>query len=457
MLLFPHRALFLLMQERPRGFAMVAGLPAGLFGFLVLRIAWEHARAVIGPGLGAWAAALLATALGVTGVATLPSVGHSAGDMVVAVPLATAYWLVLREARRRDAGGAAGPAAVAAAGFAAGMAAGLKLTTVPFAAAIGLMILALLGFRAAVAAGAAMLAGLLVMAGPHAWYLWEMTGNPVFPHYNALFRAPDWLPLSQKDERFLPRSTLQAVFYPFYWLRPTSGLVSELGMRDPRIAMGYVAWAAIAVLALARARAFAGGWRANLLPLGVAAVSYAAWVLQFGIYRYLLFLEALAAVLVMLALLLAWRARPMLALGALLALTVGAIQFTIQPGQARAPHGARILLVEPTPVRAGDLVVIVSSDPVGYLALLFPPDVPVLGVSNNLVQPGQEHGLNRRARALLDGHRGRIWAVSNAPGDSASRERVLSAYGLVPDGACVRLRSNLEPDSHLFCSVRKGP
>lgn len=194
MLLFPHRALFVLMRDRRRGFAMLMRLPAGLFAFLVLRIAWEHARGVLGSGLGAWAAALPAGALGLTGVATLPSVGHSSGDMLVAVPLALAYWLALREALRRDADRPARPAVAAMAGLAAGLAAGLKLTTVPFAAAIGLMILALLGFRAAIAAGIAMAAGLLAMAGPHAWYLWETTGNPLFPTTTPSSRRPTGFP-----------------------------------------------------------------------------------------------------------------------------------------------------------------------------------------------------------------------------------------------------------------------
>lgn len=226
-------------------------------------------------------------------------------------------------------------------------------------------------------------------------------------------------------------------------------------MRDPRIAMGYLAAAAIAAFALLRPRALAGVWRSILLAVGVSALSYAAWVIRFGIYRYLLFLEALAALLVMLALLLLFRPRPAPALGALVVLAAWAVAFTIHPGGGRAPHGARLLVVDPLPVRPGDLVAIVSDDPVAYLALLLPPDVPLLNVNSNRVQPGQEHGLNRRARATLDAHEGRIWALSNPPGHGASRERALAAYGLAPDGACIRVRSNLEPDSHPFRPVRK--
>lgn len=450
----PHQLLFFALIDRPRLFAFLMGLPAGLLGFLVLRIAWVHAG-LLAPTRGlAWAATAICGTLGLTGVAVLPAVGLSTFDIVATVPLALAYLLVLGEVARRRAGRGARVVPLVVAGAAAGLAAGLNLTVVPFAAAIGLMILLLLGFRAAVVAGSAMGVSFLAGFGPFAWQLWQATGNPLFPHYNAVFRSPEWLPANFQDRRFLPRSALQAVFYPFWWLTPTSGLVTELRMRDPRVALGYVAAVLLAVMLLAR-RGRSDG-RAAWLALGVAALSYAVWAQMFGIYRYVPLLEVLAALLVMLALLTALRRLPWVALGAFAAITGGAVAFTIHPNWGHGPHGARVLEVEPLPVQPGSLVVTVDATPMAYLVTLMPPDIRALGLSTNLVRPGQEHGINRRITAAIEGHGGPIWSIAHHATPQAEQDAVLAAHGLAADGACLLVRSSLEPGGHRFCPVRKS-
>jgi hypothetical protein len=450
----PHQLLFFALMDRPRLFAFLMGLPAGLFGFLVLRISWLHAAQLV-PRRGiVWAATAVCGVLGLTGAAVLPAVGLSTFDIVAAVPLALAYLLVLGEVAVRSTGRPRRAVTLAVAGVAAGLAAGLKLTVVPFAAAIGLMILLLLGFRAAVVAGTAMGLAFLAGFGPFAWQLWQATGNPIFPHYNAVFGSSDYLPVNVQDRRFLPRSALQAVFYPFWWLTPTSGLVTELRMRDPRVALGYVAAVLLAVLLLTR-RARPDG-RAAWLALGVAALSYAAWVQMFGIYRYVPLLEALSAVLVMLALMTALRRLPWVALGAFATITCGTVALTIHPNWGHGPHGARILEIEPLPVRPGDLLVTVDATPMAYLVTLMPPEIHALGLSTNLVRPGQQHGLNRRIAEAIESHAGPIWSIAHHATSPAERDAVLSAYNLAPIGSCMLVRSSLEAGGHRFCQVRKA-
>jgi len=453
-LYIPHQALFFALQGAPRLFAFLMGLPAGLFGFIMLRIAWDHAAQIQGRGALAWASAAVAGALGLTGAAVLPGVGLSSFDVLVAVPLELAYWLVLRETLRRDAGQGLRLRPLVIAGATAGLAVGLKLTALPFAAAIGLMILALLGLRAAIAAGIAMAAGFLLGFGPFAWHLWQATGNPVFPLYNNVFRSPEWLPQHFADERFLPRSWLQGIFYPFWWLTTNSGLVTELRMRDPRMALCYLAWVVLAVVLITQRR-FKGA-RALWLALGVSALSYAVWAGMFGIYRYIVFLEALAAVLIMLALILALPRRPILRLACFAALTAVAIPVTVHPNWGHGRHGARILDVEAMPVRPGDLVVSVDDAPMSYLVPLMPPDIRAIGLASNFVRPGQEHGVMRRIRSALEEHGDRaIWSIAERNTPSEDRDRVLAAYNLELGGSCIMLRSSFEPAGHQFCPVRK--
>jgi len=453
-LYIPHQALFFALQSMPRFFAFLMGLPAGLFGFLMLRIAWDHAAQIQGPGPLAWAAAAIAGAMGLTGAAVLPGVGLSSFDVLVAAPLALAYWLVLREALRRDAGQKLRMRPIIIAGATAGLAVGLKLTALPFAAAIGLMILALLGLRAAIMGGLAMSAGFLLGFAPFAWHLWQATGNPVFPLYNNVFRSPEWLPQHFADERFLPRSWVQGIFYPFWWLTTRSGLVTELQMRDPRMALGYLAWVVLAVLLIARRR-FAGA-RALWLALGVSAISYAVWAGMFGIYRYIVFLEALAATVIMLALILILPRRPVVSLACFAALTAVAIPVTVHPNWGHGRHGARIMDVATMPVRPGDLVVSVDDSPMAYLVPLMPPDIRAIGLASNFVRPDQDHGLMRRIRAAIQQHAdGAIWAVAEGSTPPAKRDRVLAAYNLELGGGCMLVRSSFEPAGHQFCPVRK--
>ena len=85
------------------------GVPAGVFAFLMMRIAWEHVTQVLPPGPAAWVATLIFGAMGLSGAAVLPSVGLSMFDVVIAAPLALAYLLVLRAVILRSTGSERSP------------------------------------------------------------------------------------------------------------------------------------------------------------------------------------------------------------------------------------------------------------------------------------------------------------------------------------------------------------
>lgn len=453
-LYLPHHFLFFGLNDRPKAYAFTMGVPAGVFAFLMLRIAWDHATQLLPPGRLAWVAVAIFGAVGLTGAAVRPAVGLAAFDMLVAVPLALFYLVVLRAVIARSRGEPCRRRELVLAAALAGLAGGLKLTALPFAAAIGVMLLLLVGLRAAVPAGLAMVAGFVLGFAPFAWQLWQAFGNPIFPHFNHVFHSPDWLDEAFADRRFLPRSTLQAIFYPFWWLRPSSGMVSELRLRDARFAIAYVACFAMLAMLLRRPRA--PGNRAALLALGVLALCYAVWTMQFGIYRYLVFPEALACIVVMLAFVAAGRERPWPALGGFALVAVAAIAVTIPPNWGHGGHRRQILQTDPLPVASGGMVVTVDDSPLAYLVTLMPRDVRVLGLSTNLVRPGQEHGLNRRIAAAIGAQAGPIWSLSDPATTDAARDAVLSAHGLVAAGDCIFIRSSLELRGHRFCPVRKA-
>jgi len=447
----PWYGLFWLLLEWPRVFAFVSGLPAGLLAILYLRIVYAHAATLLPSRRARIAATVAMGAMGLTGVAFVPGIGLSTGDIWVAVPLMGAYGIVLRSAIRKDAGEAPNLRAVAIAGLLAGLATGLKLTSLPFAAAIGLMLLATLGLRAGVVAGLAMTVGFLAGFVPHAFLLWRETGNPTFPLNNHIFRSPDWLGTPLLDRRFLPRSLLQAVFYPFWWLEANSSLVSELRMRDWRLAMAFVALPP-ALVALARGEA-GRGTRAAWLLLGTCILSYSGWVMLFGIYRYLVFLEMLAAPLVLTGLaLLFWRREIPSVLGIVTA-AVLAMATTIHMNWGHGPHGSRILEVPSLPVGRGSIVITTDPEPYGYLVPFLPPDAIVLGIRNNFLAPGQEHGLARRIHERLTAHDGPIWVI-HAPGDEEGRDAALLVLGLKTEAKlCEVVQTSMA--RHSFCPAQR--
>jgi len=450
--LFPYGVVWL-FQGYPRVGAFVLGAPAGLFAFLFLRISWDYARLLFEGRARVVLATGIAGAVGLTGGAFVGGVGLSFGDVLMAVPVAWAFWLVQREVTAVGAGRQAGLAALAIAGAVAGMAVGLKLTLVPFAVAIGVMILLLLGLRAALVAGCAMMAGFVLFWAPHAWALWQETGNPMFPMYNAIFRSPDFPPVSPADDRFLPRSTIQAIFYPFWWLVPNASLVGELRMRDWRMAFGYVAWVALVPLLLWRGAGV--NRRPFWLLLGVTALSYAIWAKISGIYRYMVLLEALSALLLMaaLALGLRGRARPALLLFAMLGAAI--IGTTIVPNWGKGRHGEQMLDVPPLPVLPGALVVTLDGEPHGYLVAFMPREVRVLGLNTNILRAGDENGLTLRLRQAIAAHQGAGWSIAAPETREAERDRVLGIYGLVVTGECQVLRTNLRRGGHVFCPIAK--
>ena len=450
----PHQILFFALNNHPRVFAFIMGFPAGVLVFLVLRIAWEHATRLLPRGGMAWSLTLVAGLLAATGATVLPGVGLSSFDVLVAAPLALAYLLVLRATAVRDAGGVVRAWPLAVAGLSAGLIAGLKLTALPFAAAIGVMLLVTLGLRAAIIAGLAMIGGFLLSFGPFAWQLWVETGNPIFPYFNAVFRSPEWLPENTSDQRFLPRSMWQALAYPFWWIRPDVGLVGELRMGDARVALGYLSWFVLAVMLLFRPTI--PGRRAILLILGVTALSYAAWAKMFGIYRYLVLVEVLAVVLVMLALLLAFRARPVVALVAFAGVSAATMATTVRPNWGHGPHGAHLLEAGPFPVTSGALVLSIGDEPTAYLIPLMPRDVRVLGMMNNLIRPGQDYGLNRRIDAAIAAQAGPIWTLTNPGSSQVVRDEILARHGLVVSGPCMLVRTSFEPGGHQFCPVSRA-
>jgi hypothetical protein len=179
-----------MLNECPRLFAFTQGIPAGIYGFFLLRIGTTTASATLGRTPLAFACAVAATAVGLTGAGFTAVVGTSTNDIVTGMLCLAALAIVTGEIVDRS----HGHWRLGLSGILAGIAFGAKLTAVMYFVPLGLVVLTTLGLRAAFTFGVPAAVAFLVVFGPHAWQLWSATGNPLFPLYNNIFKSPEWVP-----------------------------------------------------------------------------------------------------------------------------------------------------------------------------------------------------------------------------------------------------------------------
>src|SRR3989440_11297320 len=80
---------------------------------------------------------------------------------------------------------------------------------------------------------------------PFTFYLWRLTGNPVFPLANKVFKSPYWPTAGGWDARWGPVGLWETLAWPvLIWFKPERH--SELGVYSGRISIGLI----VAVIAL---------------------------------------------------------------------------------------------------------------------------------------------------------------------------------------------------------------
>ena len=439
-----YAAVLTVANRQPMLLGAILALPQGLAAFL----AWCLARRLMPertPGRAGLAAA--AALIGVTGAAGLSTFAGAMSEMLPACALLGALLCL---------GAAPADWRPGWAGLLAGIAIGLKLTAAPFA--VGLAVATLLvrpelgrgRARSAARFAAGALAGAALFGGAWWGWLWLRFGDPVFPYFNDLFHSPWTAALADRDTRFLPHGVWQVLGYPLFWAFGRSTLVSELPVRDPRIALGWIAAAGLAWRA--RREPAAGALRGALV---VWVVGYGLCEALFSILRYLVLLEVLSGPLLitLLAPLLA-RAPARRAVAGGMALAVGLLAVTVVPDWGHAPPGPRVVAVRPPVFAPGSLVLLLDPSPMAYVAAFVPASVRFVGADNNLVQPGGTGRLARAVAAAIRDQRGPIWGLEE---DRAIADTTLRAYGLARGPGCVRVRSNLDGDAIRACPLVRIP
>ena len=458
------------LSSDPKLLYALMGLPYGVLIFTTICISRRlFAR------LSEWPRAFVvvaATAAAVTGSGCMAQVGTAFNEVPIAmlvlagllVLLATLDGRSLKEVGRE----------LLIGGCLVGLAAGLKLTALIFAPAMCLSMLAVgtpvLGLRRAVSAATISAGGwLLGFTLASGWWSARLVAkfaNPVFPLFNAFFHSEWFPPVNFFDERYLPRTPMQWIFYPFWWATWHEHAVnSELAYRDPRLALGMVSLMLIFAVGLVgwfqrTLRHRQPTWRAEeRLIFSFSVFAYLFWVAGSAIMRYDVVLEVVGTLsfsmfLVRLAGYFNGKYCGPVAAGTMLIASAGCILWTKIPDFGHIPFGPRVFSIDMTWTPPHALFVAITG-PTAYLTAFVPPeaDARVVGFSfvNRLAADWR---LNKETVDIVQNNKGPIFVL--VPGGDDSMLPYLPLIGLnATMGQCRTIESNLDHSHTRACVARR--
>ncbi len=457
---FPFYAAVTHFNDSPRLIAFFMGALQGFNLLAVTLLGWhclgsingirQHRRLTL---------TLVALGIGATGAGTTPLIGSATGDLVAAVPILIGLYFLVRgvdtaavslQATWRD---------LILAGSLAGLGVGSKLTMGPYGVAMAAALfvlpsrLVVRGLTRFVAAGAV---GGLITGGYHHLRMVWLYGNPIFPMANTVFQSPYAELDAFRDTRFLPKSVVDVIFYPFEWaISVQHGIVSELSFRDIRLALVF----SLGVLALVTLGwlHYSGKRVAAAVPAGIRALvvfglmSYVIWLLMFGIYRYLLPLEMLSGLLIALAL------GPLTRRALWTPAAVGAafvcMLTTVPLEWGHTPLGSKYVEVSAPALPPDTVVILAEDEPWSYLIPFMSPDIIWVSLCNNFLSPDQGNLLVRRGRDLVSSHRDRLMVLQTGARPEVVSQ-VLAELDLAADNEnCKSISSNLNDQPYQLCPV----
>lgn len=279
-----------------------------------------------------------------------------------------------------------GLSAVAAAGAVAGIAAGLKLSGAPWAFAVAVAFFFIAGPLArrwclALFAALGVTAGVLLSYGWWAIEMWSRYGNPIMPSYNQFFKSSYAPAAPFTDLRFVPHGIVEIVLYPFIWtfnpLRTAEISFRELSL--PIVEVLLLAILARGLVRMALWRRWVPFFSSDRLRyvVGWTVIGYLAWAVEFGIYRYLIPLEALSFVLMFALLreLVGVRLPRKAVVYAFVVLAAFCVVTEVPGNWGRVEFGSRYFTATVTPdLQQKAAFLIVGVVPIGYVIPLLPHD-----------------------------------------------------------------------------------
>jgi len=446
------------LNETPRIVAFVMGAVHGINAALIFAIACHVIR--VPEPWERWTLTAVAFLMGVSGAGFISLLGTSSNDLTSALFVLASLRGLIVIADRTE--GDRSWRGFAMAGLLAGLGIGLKNTSAIYAPGLGaVLVLAALRQRSLgglLVFGTVAGLGFFAIAGHHMLTLWNDFRNPFFPYLNQIFRSPYFEPTVIRDDRFVPGTLWDLMALPFYWTKVQTYVVVELPFRDWRAAIAYVAMAA-GVLAFAASRLRKGRHEvvAQTRGLGLVfifvVVSYFAWALGFGYYRYAVPLEMLTGVVTMGALIWLVEDRRLRVLIAIAVLTIAGAS-TVYLDWGRRAYDGRYVDVEVPPLPANSVVFIATWDPVAYFIPYAEPKAQYVGIENNYLELSQSNKLAAEVKRVMRTPGRPKFALNVSELDRGKWNGLLAQFDLQLSATpCQPIRSNLEVHALSLCPL----
>ncbi len=460
------------LSSYPRLVAFIQGLPYGivLFGtYLIFKLAFEELGIT---KKAKYLSTFIYGTIGTTGVATISQVGTTFNEIQVAALVISAVAICSRSISQiNNTNTSKLIAQFFVSGLLIGSAAGLKLTAAIYSPAFILSLLIASNnwnhrFNIIGAAAIGCTTGFLAFYSPWALHLYSEYSNPVFPLFNSIFRS-DWGSSSANiDTRFLPKSTMEYLFYPLYWAKSNLMTVMEPAFSDFRFAIAQLCLISIITLSLGK-RFFlvknisypsTAPLQVSTFLIAFLLISYLTWLNLFSILRYAVPIEALSGFFIAFAIILfsdTFFPRHRNALLSTTGLTVilALIGTTKYPDWGRINFGERVYSIDRPQIEPNSLVILISKPLAFYAPFLADSssDIAFLGYSDIIVSDPKSKSRTEFERMLGTPNRP-IYALARS--SSMLQIKELHTFGLQQTGECVDVKSNIDNDIHL-CKLKR--
>lgn len=461
------------LPNSPRIVAFLMGLPYGFFLFVILLIVWTVTEKTENKKSARIVLALLATAFGTTGVATVSQVGTTFNEIpIAAITLSGLLFIIVATRKIFNVSNVKIQNDILFAGLLFGAAAGLKLTACIYAPSAAITVFAMHGrFKERVLRVmifcVAWAAAFFLLWGPWGLSLYKLTGNPFFPLFNSIFHS-SWIPVSGgMDLRFMPKNILQAIFYPFYWANNPQMTVMEPRFADPRfaivlgLAVIYLLVHIPKLIRLVRQREFHS---TRLSPQGAVliffSISYVLWEKMFSILRYAATLEGILGLIILILSINIFKTINIspgkyTPAGILVIALTAAALFTRYPDWGRAAYSESVFKIETPNVPDNSLILFVGS-PEAYLAPFIAgnnKNIDFIGVNGETVA-ASKYKAGKIIRNDIENWDGSIFYVARK--ENLKSASLLNAFSLYPAGGCSEIISNIDAPAYI-CPVTKKP
>jgi hypothetical protein len=403
--------------------------------------------------------------LGQVGALTLTEFGTTYYDNVMALFILVGLCLlVVKRDTLREGSLAKAAGIAAAAGLVTGMAMGLKLPEMPFCIGFAGALLALGGgwkhqLTRLAAGGIAGVIGFAIFSGPWMLYMYQLTGNPLFPYFNEYWKSPLVLAAPYRDLRFVPTHFWRQLFFPILFTVDWH-VADDLGFQDIRVCLAYLLVIAASIVWLMKreARDALLDKRVTAMLFAFSALAYFEWLRTFAIYRYIILFEMIAPLLIIgaVGLLPLTRKARYLTLAALCACCLLAARSDfLERAPVEDPYVEAALPPIPHP---GHTMVLMTGDaPMGFIATTLPPQIAVLRIDGWMVQPRDGTKMTRDMRNRVAAHLasgGDLYLIADA-GDMARAHDALADYRLaIRWSECQQFDTNLI-GTYQWCPLSK--